>query len=299
MRPRRVLLVLAILLLPVALAQVPSQPQPCGPIAMTLAPPANPIPPGGRATIAVSLENDGQVAADVTVAVAVRTQGWALLDPSSRSVEVAAGQSAAMNFTVQAEDGAAQDGEVDFSGQADCAPGGLPTACPRAELCVYQLRADTAVLDLQEASGFRIPGLDDFGFPIELLLAGVLLIAIPFAVRKKRPAGPTLATPEPLKRVKPGRGTSFPLEFGNPGPEPVRLALALSALPHGWSAMLPMPEIQLASKEKRALWLMVRSPPEARSGDTAEILLTATDPRGRERSIKLRADVDEAATDQG
>jgi hypothetical protein len=228
---------------------------------------------------------------------------WKITDGESRTLKVPGNGKASVNFTLQPAAEAAQNGELDLAGDADCAPSGLPAGCPNAQLCVFHMSAQTVTLDVQKPSGLRIPGLDSLGFPAELLIAGVLLIAvavaIPFAVRKRKPAGATLATPEPMKRVKPGRGTSFPLEFGNPGAEPVRLALALSAMPHGWSAMLPMPEIQLAAREKRALWVMVRSPAEARPGDAAEFLLTATDPQGRERSVKLRADVDEGATDAG
>jgi len=110
-----------------------------------------------------------------------------------------------------------------------------------------------------------------------------------------------LLCPEPLKFVRPGRGASFPIEVKNGADEPARLALAVAAVPEGWSAFLPLPEIQLAPKETRSLWLMVRAPETAKPGEAVDVELTATDaadPR-RTKRVRVRAEVSETGAAEG
>lgn len=286
-----------------ALAQAPEVPAACGPIGLVVAGPATATAPGATATVTATLQNDGTATAAVTIAAIVQGSEWALTSAEQRSLTIAAGASATATFTVQANADATTTATLNLSGQGDCAPNQLPGGCPQPQLCVTQLRAQTVTLDIEPQSGFRFPGLDNLTFPPEFLVAGLVLIlvaiAIPFLIRRRKPAGVQVSTPEPLKRVKAGSSVSFPVEFNNPTDQGVRLALQVSALPHGWSAMLPMPEVQLAAREARGLWVMVRSPPEAAAGAAADVELVASDAQGRRRHVKMRAEVDAGATEHG
>jgi uncharacterized membrane protein len=98
--------------------------------------------------------------------------------------------------------------------------------------------------------------------------------------------------------VRAGRGASFPIQVRNASPQNVKYELAVGPVPQGWSAFLPLPDVQLAPREARGLWLMVRSPPDAQNGDAAEVEVSASDPAtGATTNLRVRAEVMSGATD--
>jgi hypothetical protein len=287
-----------VLLLPAAVGQLPSQ-QACGPFNVSGTQPSDGVPPGGSVSVSVTVANAGNLAASVNVsATLLRTPAGWRVTPGVQALNVTPGNKGTAVFTVAAERGADAKAEVDFVANADCAgPGGAP--CPIAQACSQQGdKTVSVVLSVQEQGGLGfLNGLD---FPLEYLVAGIVLIVVLvtgvvlFARRRSGPAGALLSCPEPLKPVKPGKGTSFPVELRNPGDKPARLTLNVGAVPEGWSAFLPLPEIQLAGREARSLWLMVRAPPSAQPGQTVDVEVSATDPARpgeRARSMRVRAEV--------
>lgn len=295
-------LVLLAALLPQAAAQLPIDP--CGAPTLTLLGPTAPVPQGGQAAVSATVGNPGQAQMRMTVVAATTSSEWSLVEPTEQAFDLAAGAQRTVNFTIQASANAVGAAQVTVSGQGDCASG-VPGGCPNAQACVRQLPSRSLTVEVERASGFRLPGLDAIDFPLEYLAAGILLVAvavaIPLLARKRRPVGPAVQCPEPLKRVKPGRGASFPIELRNPNETPLKLDLAVGAVPDGWSAFLPVPDMQLAARETRSVWLMVRAPPEARAGQACDVDVTASDAQHpqRKRVVKMRAEVDEDATGSG
>jgi hypothetical protein len=292
------------LALPVVAAQFPAGTNPCDPGSFVVTHAAlDSVPAGGPATATFSVQNNGGVDATVNLtASTAKTPGWKLSGPDSASQVVTAnGGKASFTFTATSDPNVGQGPEIDVAGTAACqAPQGLPLACPSqgAGVCIVQLKSDSAIMQLAPKTGFHIPGLDGLDFPVEYLIAGIVLvavlIAIPLALRRRRGAvaNAALSCPEPLKPVRAGKGASFPIELKNTGDKATKLALDVGAVPEGWSAFLPLPEIQLAPKEARGLWLMVRAPPDAKSGDAAEVEVRASDPEtSRSTTVKVRAEV--------
>lgn len=281
-------LLLVILLLPSAVSQAPISA--CGPITIPAAPAAPaPVAAGGRTDVVVEVVNGGQLAATVVVAARTSSTGWSLLSEEA-TAQVAAGGRSQFTFTVVANDPAG-DAQVDFAATGTCdAP--VTVQCPGGA-CSAGNANSNVVVPLQPAEGFRLPGLDNIG--PEVLIAAIILVGlasvVPFALRRKK-GGIVADCPEPLKMVKPGRGTSFPIELRNPAKDQVVTQFEVGPVPEGWSAFMPLPEVQLAGREARSLWLMVRSPASAAQGDAVDIELRLKDPRGSDaRVLKVRAEV--------
>lgn len=281
-------LLLVILLLPTAAAQAPINA--CGPISIP-APPATPSPvaDGGRTDIVVEVANGGQLAATVVVSARTSSAGWSLINEEATAQVPANGRSQ-FTFTLQANSPTG-DAQVDFAATGTCdAPAAVQ--CPGGACSAGNANSNVAV-PLQPAEGFRLPGLDNIG--PEILIAAIILVGlasvVPFALRRKK-GGIIADCPEPLKMVKPGRGTSFPIELRNPGKDQVVTRFEVGPVPEGWSAFMPLPEVQLAGREARSFWLMVRSPASAAQGDAVDIELRLKDPRGSDaRVLKVRAEV--------
>ncbi|GEM_PF-5540477 len=298
----RVLPLLSALLLlaPVAAAQVPSQP--CGPLQFGKVTPPSPLPPGGEGDVTVTITNTNPVTPlSVVVSAATSTAGWSVKTGDQSISSLAASTTQTVTFHVVASKDAKQDMALSFSATGQCTgPGGV--SCPTSQAqCVTTANASGAVA-LQQGGGLSFPGLDNLDFPIEYLVAGVVLvalaIAIPLLVRKRKP-GLAADCPEPLKMVRPGRGTSFPIDIRNPGAEPLTAQFEVGPVPEGWSAFMPLPEVQLAPKESRSLWLMVRSPAQATTGATADVevrLRSAARPDAS-ATVKVRAEVNPNAAE--
>ena len=298
MRIAPFVLVLALLAcLSPAQAQIPTS-LACGPITI----PADPATPGPIAAgtsvdVVVDVLNEGQLPVMLTVTAEPAQPGWQVTSPPS--ARVAEGGTGTFTFTVTAGPSASADTTISFLASGACeGPQGLP--CPDANACNAGSDNAQVLVPLQAGGGFTFPDLGGLGASPEYLIAGLVLIglavAIPLAMRRKR-SGVVADCPEPLKMVRAGRGTSFPIEIRNASKDPATAQFEVGAVPEGWSAFMPLPEVQLASRESRSLWLMVRSPNEAQVGDAVEVELRLRDPkRGTTNGsvVKVRAEVQAA-----
>lgn len=304
MRPRFLaLLALALLVAPAAVAQLPPAPQPqgCGPLAVEAPVAPSAIEPGATGTITMNVRNSGQSAMLVTIVASTTAAGWSFPSGEEQTVQLAQGADQDVVFEVLAPENGDGTATVNFASEGACQyPGGqCPALSP--QLCQAQGAPQTVTVERAEPQGFRIPGLAGIDIPLPYLIAGLLLIAlavaVPLLMRNRKPPRATATCPEPMKPVKPGKGASFPIEVTNPSDASRKLHLEVGAVPEGWSAFLPLPEIQLAAKESRSLWLMVRAPPDARPGQSADVEVTATDAGRPERPtiVKVRAEVEAEA----
>lgn len=296
MRVVPLLLTVALLALPSAVAQVPAVPQACGPITIPNAPEAPaPIAKGTSTTVRVTVANGGQVSATVSVTALVDKAGWTVTAPDPAAI--APGARGAFDFTVAAGDSATGDVLVSFSASGACqTPQGVP--CPGGQ-CNAGTQNTQVLVPLEPERGFTLPGIE--GASPELLIAGIVLIGlatiIPFAMRRKK-TGIVAECPEPLKMIRAGRGTSFPIEICNSSKDAATAQFEVGPVPEGWSAFMPLPEVQLAAREARSLWLMVRSPQEAKVGEAVEVELRLRDPRRGTNNgilVKVRAEVQSGA----
>lgn len=276
---------------PVALAQLPGVPQPCADITVEQPAVPSPVAPGGETTVTLAVTNPNQVDVLVTATANADQPGWAVAAPEPTTVP--AGSTGNFAFLVAAEESASADAIVTFSASGVCQPPqGIP--CPPGDACNAGSANAQVQVPLEADGGFTFPGLG--GLSPELLIAGIVLIGlasvIPFAMRRKK-GGVVADCPEPLKMVRAGRGTSFPIEIRNASKDAATAQFEVGPVPEGWSAFMPLPEVQLAAREARSLWLMVRSPQEAKIGDAVDVELRLRDPkRGTNGSVvKVRAEV--------
>lgn len=285
----------ALAALPSAGAQIPTAPQGCGPLEMTLTGPPGPVPPGTPVDVSVNVRNGGNLSASVVVAASLGgASGWRLTSPESQDKAIAADQSAPYTFTVRAADqDAASEVSLNFVADAACQAGAL--GCPQGQQFCRASTQQTLVLRLAPPEGFAIPGLGDLDFPPELLLAGLLLaavaIVVPLAAKRKR-VGFTATCPEPLKLVRPGLGANFPLDVRNRGKESLTATFEVGTVADGWSAFMAMPDVQLGPEEKRTVFLMVRSPADANAGDGVDIPVRVVTKEGGRIVLRVRAEVD-------
>jgi hypothetical protein len=293
-------LVLVLSLVPLAAAQAPAAA--CGPIAATATSPTGAFSPGQRAEITVAVQNNGTRGVDTTVSISEPTAGWRIDNPDDQTQTIANGGTGTFSFTVLPTADATVDLQVTFQVAGACAlpAPGLP-GCP-AGVCTTSAPAVGAAVRLATPSGGGLPGLGDLDFPLEYLVAGVVLVGvavtIPFLLRRK-PGGFVADCPEPLKMVRPGRGTSFPIDVRNASADPLTAQFEIGPVPEGWTAFMPLPEVQLAGKEARSLWLMVRSPATAREGEVAdvEIRLRSEARPDLAATLRVRAEVNPAAAE--
>lgn len=292
MRITPLALLVAILLLPVAAAQLPTPLQPCGPITLVEpTPPSEPVANGEEAEVAVSAQMGGQLGGTIAVTASTVSPGWSVTAVDDEQT-VGAGNTVTFRFLVRAGDEAASDADVQFAASGTCDSG--PAPCP-GNACVPAGANTQVLVPYEPGQGLAIPGLDDLAFPVEYLIAAIVLVglatAIPFAMKRSR-GGVVADCPEPLKMVKPGLGTSFPIEVRNAAREASTTQLEVGPVPEGWSAFMPLPEVQLAAHEARSLWLMVRSPPQATNGESVDVEVRLKDNAGHSIGlVRVRAEV--------
>lgn len=209
MRALPLALVLVALALPAATAQLPSTAV-CGPLVLSEPATPQPIAPGDTAVVVVGVRNDGNLPVRVEVSAAPPA-GWQVQSsPPAESLD--RGASRDFSFTFLASPSASDDAVIPFSatGTCDSVPGAL---CQGA--CTTSANTQVQV-PLRANEGFTLPLLQDLNFPVEYLIASVVLVglavAIPLAMRRKK-GGVVADCPEPLKMVRAGRGTSFPLSL--------------------------------------------------------------------------------------
>lgn len=290
MRGRVVLLGL-LLLFPVAAAQVPT-PTFCGPIDVTAAAPATALAPGESGTVTITITNSGSVAIRASASILLEANVWDY-DADASAQTIPPGESRGFAFQVTPREEAIEDVRASAVGRATCqspAGGDCPLdACQLEEATSFTVR-------FREPEGLDIPFLRDLAIPPEYLVASLVLVGLVGGVvlLARRPTrGLAAECPEPLKLVRPGRGASFPIEVKNGAQANVTARFEVAAVPAGWSAFMPLPDVQLAPRESRNLFLMVRAPEDAIDGDAVDVEVRIRDVSepGKPTNLRVRAEV--------
>lgn len=284
----------ALVAAPLAGAQLPVPlPRACDGLEIVSVVVTSALAPGETGSAEVSVRNRGNLTMDVRVGMAVLEQGWEGEETEKERLDLQPDQEARLRFDVRPDDTATEDGIVSVIAQGTCDGGGV-AGCPE-DACTTGEASASARIALVRPEGVGVPFLGDLRVPLPALVAGLLVVgglaAAPFVIARRRPRGVVADCPEPLKLVRPGRGASFPVELRNPAQTPATATLDVGAVPEGWSAFMPLPDVQLAARESRSLFLMVRAPPEAPPGDAVDIDLTVRDGAGRETVVRVRAEV--------
>ncbi len=144
----------------------------------------------------------------------------------------------------------------------------------------------TLSLSGQPAAG---PGADDGTTLWPWILFGVIVlgtaIAVPVYYQRGRVAIEAHCE-EPEREVVAGRGTSFPIVLRNKASEAAHVSLEVTDVKEGWSALTTLPDLELGPKESRTIYMMVRAPDQARSGDMCVAKLQAKPEGGSAQTVK-------------
>lgn len=299
---RRALCTLALVLLalPLAGGQVPpGAPPPCGPIAATAVAPAT-LGPGEQGTVTLTVTNSGARPVIATASMVLLgpgtggSAGWTGGGDRTVNVPAASGSApgtATAEFEVSAEGEAVEEVTVSFTVSGAC-PAPIPgVECPQGACVTNEAAASQRIGYDAPEQGLQIPFLASLDFRPEVLIAALVLLgilaSIPLLLRK-RPRALSAECPEPLKTLKPGKGASFPISLANPSADPLRAELEVGAVPEGWTAFLPLPDLQLAPRESRNLFLMVRAPDDAAPGETVDVEVSVRNAARPDRPTLLR-----------
>lgn len=121
-----------------------------------------------------------------------------------------------------------------------------------------------------------------FMWPL-LFAAAILLVTGVVLVERKR-GSLDVSCDNPRQSISPGRGASFPVTLRNEAKTDDRVHLALTELPPGWTAIVPLNEIELRGGERTQMWVTVRAPPDATPDATVGFKLRARSLRGQRSS---------------
>lgn len=290
-------LLLLVPLLPPGAAQLPVNA--CGPLEATAVPPG-PLAPGESGTLTLTIMNRGQAQVRATASLNIQETGWEFDAEAANAVTIAAESSQAVTFQVRATEATEADATAVLAASGTClTPAGTDCALPQ---CQLQAPAVTTRVQFRAAEGLQIPGLQNLSFPPEYLIASLVLVGLVaaiFALARRPKRGISADCPEPLKLIRPGRGASFPIAIRNAGGETQTAQLEVSSVPEGWSAFMPLPDVQLAPRESRSLFLMVRAPEEAEEGDAVDVEVTVRpqSSSGKSAQLRVRAEVKESASE--
>ncbi len=270
----------------------------CGPSTISPVAGATQVAAGTNGFVTVRVTNEGAFPGRIDIdATIVGGAGWTVPNPSQTAEAVPAGENRTFSFTVQpAAEGADTFATLEFAGRLTCAGSGQTAVA-------FQAEKQSVTVELAGGSTGTFGGALGklLGDPTSILiLGGVLLLGVVgvFAMSKRKARGGlSVRAEEVQKKIRPGRGTSFPVALANDGSEDETIMFDVGEAPAGWTAFMAVPEIVLAAGEDRTVWLMVRSPPGAPDGDRAEITVTIRvaggDGRPRAKDVTVVAEVSE------
>lgn len=147
-----------------------------------------------------------------------------------------------------------------------------------------------------------IEDAEEGGLPWAWIVFGVIVagavVGVPVAYQQ-RGARISATVEDSEKDVIAGRGTSFPVTLKNKSNDPVPVKLEVVDVQEGWSALTTLPDLELAGKETRTVYMMVRAPPEAKPGDLCVAKLAVKPEGGPSTTVKTLTRVDETADGGG
>lgn len=280
---------LALVLLVATAASVTGQaPTVCAAPTLAFAPTGDDLAPGGSVEFTLTVTNGNQFPANAAITFEA-PPGFAVDPPEATLANMNGGGegSVVANVTAFEDVQAGTTRQLTATVTLTCGTAPLTQASPATEAT-----ADMTVVQAQESP---VDGLLGYATdPIVLSLAGLALVVVVGAVAlKSRREGMALACPEPLKQVRPGRGTSFPLEVTNRSGATDTALFKVHEVPEGWTAFTALPELQLGPRETRTLWLMVRAPADAPEGAAATFRVATSSKAhpNRESAVALKAEV--------
>lgn len=285
--PRRLLLVAALLLLvPPAAAQVDT----CD-MTASVNPPRLQHAPGEALvynfTVALGQAGGG----DVEVVVEAVTPGWTATVAPASFPGLAAGDQATAEVLVNAPgaDGTRQ-AQVTITATLTCPAGGglIPIPAPPQTHVESQVLSPAMVLTAAGGPAPTGPGLDGSAL---LVLGGLAVIGIAGAAAVLlRPKGLVVKVPEPERTMPPGGGASFPVQVENRAADPIEAVVRVLGVPDTWRLIAPPTEVSLKPGASTTVQVLVRSPADARPGETAGLQVQLIERgSGRLRQVDLVA----------
>jgi hypothetical protein len=276
------LLVALCLLAPVALAQAPS-PAAAVDISGTEVGTVRVEQPS---TFTFTVRNNGtappgteeQAAADVTVVVEGVPAGWTVsVDPPSFRLAPGASQAVKVQVQVSTE---AEATEAALTVRAVLvAPLGVLEDILGQEVPgASQTATDTAPLRITVDTSLTRAVLETLGpwvYALLLLLVAAVLVAIIVTVSSRR-AQVRLTAETREKTVAPGGKVAFDIRVEGLARDADTVLLQVSAVPEGWAAFLPVPELQLEPGQSQDVGLVVIAPATAEQGSRQAVLVSAT-----------------------
>lgn len=290
------LVLLAVLALP-ASAQVPPAPSAAPAVSVAFAEEEVRVSVDEAGLFKLTVRNEGaasgtpldaQNVGEVVLAVSGAPEGWtvSLSEPAfdlaaqaSKEIEVqvsvAPGAEAAeATITVTAVLTTPLEGLEPILGQV---PGATQSATAEDSLTV--LRDDSVTRDILESLGPWI-------YAILLLLVAAVLVAVGLSVASRRSLVRLSANARELT-VAPGGRVAFPFRVEGLAKQEDSILLQASAVPEGWAAFLPVPELRLAAGDGQDLSLIVIAPRDAAAGSRQAILVSATSAKAPKGAANL------------
>lgn len=285
------LLLLLVPLVPPAAAQVDS----CE-MTASVNPPRQQHAPGQALTYTFTVVVGQGLGGDVAVVVESVTPGWsATVAPATFNDLPTGGEATAeVLVTAPGADGARQ-AQVTITATLTCDPG-VPLPVPPQTHTESQVLSPA--LQLPAPTGpAPAGGLDGSAL---LALGGLAVLGIAGAAALLlRPKGLVVKVPEPERAMPPGGGASFPVQVENRAKDPIAAAVRVLGLPPAWKLIAPPTEVNLKPGASTTLQVLVRSPPEAKPGDAADLQVQLIERgSGRLRQVDLVARVGSDAGDR-
>lgn len=238
---------------------------------------------GATRTFAFVVTNTGSLPAEGEVFISPPRPGW-FWPQAKPNVQLDSGASQTIEIPVEFEGDRAGDAELEVQIQ------NVECTTPLGVGSQSGSNSDPVTLSLSHAP---IPTTgdagDDEGLSSAWWVFGAIVVgtavAVPVVYSRR---GPKLDVEceDAEGEVVAGRGTSFPVRLANKSKEPVHVNLEVAGVQEGWSALTTLPELELAGKESRTIYMMVRAPPAAKNGDLCVAKLAVTPEGGSTKTVK-------------
>ena len=269
-------LLLIVLLIPLAAAQVPetSTVTVTGPSGSTVVS----VEEAARLDFQVTFESqnplDGQTARDIQLIVSGAPDGWtAAVSPSVLSMTAGASETVTVTVAIDTD---AEDEQATIRLEARLAPRGV-NVVPGLGPILDPASSGSDTADVQRDETPTRQLLETLGSFVWFILAGLLIAAVLIAklVVDARKRTVDLQPTEAHADVGAGGKVAVPLKVRNIGNREDTVVFHLSSGDQGWSATLPLPELDLDAGQEEELQLIVHAPKDAPSGTAQTIGVTA------------------------
>ncbi len=241
-------------------------------------------------TFVVSNSEDNTFDADGTFRIlSTLPDGW-FWSPTEQRVSVATGEEQTVEVTVRYEEAVGRDAQMQAQVQ--------DVNCEAAPIVGSASGPDTDIVSLAFTHAPMAGAQAEDETPWVWIVFGAIVagavVGVPI-VHRSRGSRINATCDESEREVQPGRGTSYPIRIENEGSNAVAIDLDVTDVQEGWSALTTLPSLELGPDESRTVYMMVRAPEEAKSGDLCVAKLGVTPEGGGMEEIKTLTRVDEDA----